>query len=758
MPATAMERLVGALTEHGCDPRPNGRGGYTALCPAHDDTHPSLDIDAGPDKVLVNCRSRGCTAAAIVEALGLDLRDLFDDDTRRNGHRVRPELVASYPYTNEDGSLLFGVERWQPGFDGKPKSFVQVPASGRRGRGAMSGVRRVLYRLPGVLAAVAAGETVFVCEGEKDADALVEAGYPATTNVGGAGKWRPAYSKTLARAHVVVVADCDAVGYRHAAEVAEALTAHGCEVRVVQAAHGKDASDHLGAGYDVQGLAPVPAELLAPPSTNGDARTGEPASSPSTSSRSGSLRRSSVESALATDAPPQDFTDTDLGNARRMIAEHGIDLRHGADLGCWLAWDGRRWAEDVTGEHVRRATATVDGLFAAVIAETDEQRRKALAKHAVASSSSFRIAGMIRLAETERGVRIRTDELDRDVWSLNVANGTLDLRTGALRTHRREDHHSKLAPVRFDSRATCPKWLRFLADVFDHDDSLIAFIQRSAGYALTGDVSEEVLWLPHGDGLNGKSTLMGTLRSLLGEYACEIDSRMLLASRHDQHPTEIMDLRGMRLVTTRETDRDRHLAEATVKRLVSVEPIRARRMHRDPVQFMPTHKLWFAANYLPVIGGTDLGIWRRIMHVPFTQSFEGARRVRRMDERLADELSGILTWALEGCQAWLADGLQIPPAVEVATTAYRADSDHVGRFLAECCVVDDAHWVTAEDLRNAYEPWCRDNGEQPWSAKALGAELTSRGFVRARCGTGNRWGWRRFGLLTQPTLGDSTLP
>jgi putative DNA primase/helicase len=449
------------------------------------------------------------------------------------------------------------------------------------------------------------------------------------------------------------------------------------------------------------------------------------------------------------------FSDTDLGNARRMVADHGDDLRHAADLGSWYAWDGRRWAEDLTGEHERRAKTTVDGLLDIARATTDDDRRKRLIRHWNTSSSAPRIRGMIDLARTEPGIPVLSNELDRDRWSLNILNGTLDLVTGQLRPHRRRDFHTKLAPVRFEARAICPTWLRFLGDVFDGDNDLIAFVQRSVGYALTGDVSEEVLWLAHGDGANGKSTFATTVRHLLGDYAIEIDSRLLLASTHDQHPTGIMDLRGMRLVTTREAEHDRPLAEATVKRLVSAEPIRARRMHRDLVQFEPTHKLWFAVNQLPAVVGTDQGIWRRLLRVPFALRFDGDRRDPMMADRLDDELDGILVWALEGCRAWQEDGLQVPETVRAATDAYRADSDHVGRFLNEMCVLGQDRSVTAAALRRTYEAWCRDaDAGEPKSPKALGYELTKRGLRRERTGSPKTWRWVGIGLTDEPTLAD----
>jgi hypothetical protein len=257
----AVERVVAALAAHGCDPTVNGHG-VKALCPVHGDRHPSLDVAQGERGALLVCRSHDCAASAIVEALGLTMADLFDD-VEENCARRSSTVVARYPYTDEHDELLYTVVRWEPGSDGDRKSFAQVPASGQRGKGAMEGVRRVLYRLPEVLRAVARSDVVYVVEGEKDADTLVAAGYCATTNASGAGKWRDDYSRTLAGASVVVVADRDHPGYQHARQVHDSLVAHGCDVRVVEAATGKDAADHLGAGFGVADFAPVPPQQPA---------------------------------------------------------------------------------------------------------------------------------------------------------------------------------------------------------------------------------------------------------------------------------------------------------------------------------------------------------------------------------------------------------------------------------------------------------------------------------------------------------------
>jgi putative DNA primase/helicase len=251
-------------------------------------------------------------------------------------------------------------------------------------------------------------------------------------------------------------------------------------------------------------------------------------------------------------------------------------------------------------------------------------------------------------------------------------------------------------------------------------------------------VSEQYLWFLHGAGANGKSTFLNALRRAMGDYAIQLDGRILLASDHEQHPTGLTDLRGVRFAATVEVEQGRHLAESLVKQLTGGDPIRARRMHKDYFEFLPTHKLWVAANHLPQITGTDHAIWRRILLIPFTQTFTGNRVDRDLPAKLAAETPGILAWAVDGCLKWRQDGLQVPERVIAATDDYRANEDHVGRFLADCFVTDDQDYVLASTLRETYVRWCASGGEREWTAQALGRELTSRGYDSVKVGT-KRW-------------------
>ncbi len=251
---TAADRLLDALRNNGATVRGSGRQ-HMATCPAHEDSSPSLSVTSAETRVLVRCHA-DCAIDDVLAALNLSRVDLYDEPIAAS--TSKSTIAAAYDYVDADGGLLYQVVRLTP------KTFRQRRPDGSGWRWNLNGTPRVLYRMPNVLAAVKAGETVYIVEGEKDADRLASAGVVATTNPGGAGKWRTEYGDCLVGADVVVVADNDAPGMAHAAQVAADLDGRAASVRVVQAAAGKDASDHLAAGHGVAALVAVDAEESAP--------------------------------------------------------------------------------------------------------------------------------------------------------------------------------------------------------------------------------------------------------------------------------------------------------------------------------------------------------------------------------------------------------------------------------------------------------------------------------------------------------------
>jgi putative DNA primase/helicase len=450
---------------------------------------------------------------------------------------------------------------------------------------------------------------------------------------------------------------------------------------------------------------------------------------------------------------PGDQPYTDLGNARRLVAAHGNDLRHNPQTAAWLAWDGCRWAPDATGEARRRAKAVVDAMVTQ-LATCPAGRRKRLFAHWTRSQAAARIEAMIHLAATEPGIPVLVADLDADPWALNTRSGVVDLRTGDLTRHDRRSLVTKLAPIDIDPRAGCPAWLHFLKWAMCGDEALVEFLQRAVGYSLTGLTVEQCMIFSHGHGENGKSTFHTVLQALLGDYAIAAAPDLLLTTAHEQHPTGTADLVGRRLVVVQEADEGRRLAEGTLKQLTGGDRIKARRMRQDFFEFDPTHKIWMGANHKPQVRGTDHAIWRRIYLVPWEARVDPVERDKHYAARLLAELPGILNWAIVGCEAWQKIGLAPPPAVAGATAAYRVEQDHVGRFLEDCCILGPGWAVTAAKLREHYERWCAENGERPWSARAMAPQLVERDCERTKHSHTRRSMWTGLTIADSPDAAD----
>jgi putative DNA primase/helicase len=364
---------------------------------------------------------------------------------------------------------------------------------------------------------------------------------------------------------------------------------------------------------------------------------------------------------------------------------------------------------------------------------------------------------MITVASTEPQIPVLVDELDADPWLLAVANGTLNLRTGKLQAPERADLITKASPVRFDPDASRPRFDAFLERILP-DPEIRAFMQRCAGYALTGDVSEQVLIILYGPGANGKSTFKEVMLDVLGEHAKPAAPKLLLATKHDEHPTAIADLYGRRLVVSHEVEDGLRLDEALVKELTGGDRLKARYMRQDYWDFAPTHKLWMACNHKPNIRGTDLGIWRRICLVDFAVTIPEGEQDKHLPAKLATELPGILLWALEGCRAWQEGGLNPPRAVLDSTARYRLESDLLAQFVDERCLKGETYQVRSTDLYADYKAWCIDNGlDHPLSQKAVTRQLDERDYDR----TENRAGqsvWIGIGLEAPADRDPSVTP
>ena len=334
---------------------------------------------------------------------------------------------------------------------------------------------------------------------------------------------------------------------------------------------------------------------------------------------------------------------------------------------------------------------------------------------------------------------------------LNVQNGTLDLRTAELRKHRREDLITKLVPTAYDRGATCPQWLRFLHKIFQRDQQLINFVHRSIGYSLTASVSEQCLFLLHGDGANGKSTLVETVLHLMGDYALMTPGDTLLAKRNDGIPNDIARLQGRRFVAAIETGENRRLAESRIKSLTGGDTITARFMRGEFFDFQPEFKIWLATNHKPHVRGADLAIWRRIHLIPFNYTFPRSEQDPDFKQLLiATELPGILRCSVMGCLDWQKQRLKPPEQVTAATDEYRAGENQVARFIDECCVTGERCEALARPLYQAYRTWSANAGEDALTEKAFAQRMSRCGSTKRRKTRG--WTYEGIGLRPEAAI------
>ena len=431
----------------------------------------------------------------------------------------------------------------------------------------------------------------------------------------------------------------------------------------------------------------------------------------------------------------REFELTDAGNAQRFARGLGAQGALYVQAWGWMAWDDRRWARDELA--VRDiATTTAREIHAEAAAELDHERRKRIVHHAERSQAAQRISAMLWLAQPE--LRADPADFDRDPLFINVRNGTIDLATGDLRPHSREDKNTKIVDVDFDADAPAPTWQRFLETVQPNRE-VRDYIQRRAGSYLTAITSDQSFDVHYGSGANGKTTLLNALLEATGEYGVQADFSTFLQRRDAGIRNDLARLNGARLVVATEGPDGARLDAAAIKSLTGGDIITARFLHKEFFEFRPSFKLALATNHRPVIRDASEGMWRRVCLVPWEVTIPPEERDPELPDKLRNERAGILAWAVRGCLAWRLDGLNPPDSIRGATKKYRADQDDIGRWLAASCVLRENAKALGKELYRSYSKWCESEGLQPYSQRRLGDALRERGLVDEHTNKGNQW-------------------
>jgi putative DNA primase/helicase len=414
------------------------------------------------------------------------------------------------------------------------------------------------------------------------------------------------------------------------------------------------------------------------------------------------------------------YLHADSGNAERLIALYGNDLRFCHAFRKWLVWDGMRWAVDDTDQARRLAKQTMLEFLRQAV----DAKNELAEKFARGSLDARRIASMLSMAEPE--IFVRPEQLDVDPHLLNFINGTVDLQTGEIRRHDRSDLITKLVHYRYRHDAPAARWCAFLDEVMgggpeateaqlERARRMVEYLQRSIGYSITGVTSEKAVFVLFGTGDNGKSTMLTTIRELVDEYAVLLQADTLMVRQEcNNSQADLADLRGARFVQTSETEEGQRLAQGKLKRITQgMGKIKAVRKYENPIEFPETHKLWMDTNRKPTIrDADDQATFNRLHPIPFTVRIPRDQIDRDLPAKLLGEAEGILAWTVAGAKLWYQSGLQRPLEVDAAREEWHSEVDQIGRFIAERCTTGDVLRVRTSAAYADYQSWADAAGEK----------------------------------------------
>jgi len=423
------------------------------------------------------------------------------------------------------------------------------------------------------------------------------------------------------------------------------------------------------------------------------------------------------------------YSYDDTGNASRFTDNFGEVVRYSYIRKNWYYYNDKTWQLDQEGK-VRNL---VDEILEKMKKEPvytsgdvdEEDAQKNLQKHIKYSRGSNGKTNMLK--ESQHLIPITPGSFDRDKHLLNVQNGYIDLKTGNLHDHDKGKFFSKISSIEYTDKIDYPLWLDFLNQIFDGDQDLINYMQRAVGYSLSGSIQEQMLFILHGNGRNGKSVFLDIITEMLGSYTVNIQPQTIMVKPQSGGAnSDIARLQGARLVTSTEPNDGMRFDEGLVKQLTGGDRVTARFLYGDEFDFDPEFKLWMATNHKPIIRGTDDGIWRRLAVIPFTVQIPENKVDKQLKYKLRREMKGILNWAVEGYQEWQRIGLKEPEIIKRQRGDYRNEMDPVELFIDECCVRKDGEREKSSELYQIYRSWAKDNGQYLMNSTKFGKEMSNK--------------------------------
>ena len=781
--ADLLDRFTG-VSEH-------QDGGYLASCPAHQDGRPSLRVWRGDNgTVRLTCRA-GCRTEDVIRAAGLSWSDLFD--VTGPGSTVtsaRPELVAVQHVaalaayvdrttaalaepTDHTGRIALGYLRARFGIDAETAADLQLGADdGRQGEGFrhlsrgyrafprlvvplldFDGTPRGLqgrdlsgdcparwvslanpkgYRWTpyGVMRGQAGYGTWLVCEGPSDALTACAVGYDAVA-IRGASLSHSAelvaeLAEGLRGSLVILAGDQDQAGAGFTRRLADGLAEHGVSVLALEIPSGfGDLTEWREAdpeGFPAELHRAVSAARPLPQAVDNESPTA--ATELAERTTSGALSDQDTADAAATLARlVGELGESDAMNAAALAAWSQGRIRYAPGLG-FHTWDGRIWVRSDV-----RVRQEIHRMGAALVMSGD-------AKSAKGFTMTGRIDALMTELRSIPEVYAPAESFDARPDLLAFRNGTVELRTGRLRPHDPADLMTYALDIDYNPEAACPRWERFLAEVFPDSPDMPAYLRRVIGYGITGHTREQIFMVLWGKGANGKSVFLDALTEVFRAITKTTSFSTFEERRGGGIPNDLAALRAARLVMASEGEAGKPMSEAVIKRSTGGDMIQARFLHQEFFEFRPAFLLALATNHRPKFRSQDEGLWRRVRMIPFLRYFAPGERDYDLPRKLGAEAEGIAAWAVRGAGEWYAEGLRDPQVITSASLEYRETSDALAGFLPGVLEpAEDSHQINGSEAFTTYLEWCEAENlpnKERWTRKTFYDALEERGIGRKK--------------------------
>lgn len=421
--------------------------------------------------------------------------------------------------------------------------------------------------------------------------------------------------------------------------------------------------------------------------------------------------------------PIRSYDDT--GNADRFIDRYGHLYKHSYITNKFYIYDGQKWKVDDRGAIRKLIDEMIESIKNEKILHsedvTEEEAREAFQKYYKKTRGTQSKKNIMN--ELMHRKTVTPDDFDRDDMLINVANGYIDLTSRELYKHDINKMFSQITNTDYTEKMQPAVWLDFLNDIFAGDKAVIRYIQKALGYSLTGSTREQIMFILFGKGRNGKSIFVETIAEILGDYSNNMQAKSLMVKKNDNVNTDIARLSKARFVTSSEPNEGFRFDEGLIKQLTGGDKVTARFLYAEEFEYTPKFKIWVSTNHKPIIRGTDDGIWRRLVLIPFDVQIPEEKVDKDLKYKLLREAPAILNWMAEGAYMWMREGLAMPEKLKEAVQKYRNEMDTLGQFIEDCCKVDKNSSEKVSNLHQAYKTWSNDNLT---STKVLGMKSFSQ--------------------------------